>query len=67
MQVLEFPKIDRIKSYNSLECSCQKINLGGSKKKIVVCELCSEKKFLRQNSSKFSYDDTSSTSFTNSE
>ena len=56
MQAIEFPKFERIKSYNSLECSCQKINLGSSKKKIVVCELCSEKKFLRQNSTKFLVD-----------
>jgi len=54
MQALEYTNFKKVNSYNSLECSCEKINLQSSRKKIAVCELCSEKKFLRENSTKFS-------------
>ena len=50
MQALEIPTFKRINSNNSLECCCEKINLSSSKKKITVCEICSEKNFLRKNS-----------------
>jgi len=33
-----------------LECSCEKIKLKASRKKIYICEICSEKNFLRKNS-----------------
>jgi len=65
MQALEFPEFKRIKSYDTLECSCEKINLSSSKKKITVCEICSEKNFLRKNSARF-YEDNFNSSLNES-
>ena len=43
-------KIESPKTTKNLTCSCEKLNLKISRKKNFVCEICSEKKFLRQNS-----------------
>ena len=66
MQSLEYPVFKRLNSKNSLECTCEKINLSSSRKKITVCEICSEKIFLRKNSNSISQEDfTSSLSDSN--
>ena len=67
MQAVELPPFKRINSHNSLECSCEKFNLRASNKKITVCEICSEKKFLRQTSKPFDISDSISSSFSNSD
>jgi DNA-directed RNA polymerase subunit RPC12/RpoP len=54
-------------SKNSLECTCEKINLNSSNKKISVCEICSEKFFMKSKSTELSYEeDTLSESYNNS-
>ena len=47
--VQEIPQLKRL---NSLECCCEKNSLKTSKKEVyTVCDLCSEKKFLKKLSS----------------
>jgi hypothetical protein len=45
IQIEQNPKIQRNKS---LDCSCEHISLSKCKKFYNCCEICSEKKFLRQ-------------------
>jgi len=50
MQAIQFEENNKIIRKKSLDCSCEKINLSksGKIKFCNFCEICSEKKFLRQ-------------------
>lgn len=53
--------LKKIKRLNSLECYCFDLN----QKCIYICDLCSEKKFLRQTSTSFICDSSSFSDETN--